>query len=160
AAAGRERKIRGGRALSLASLEEKSGQEGSSPSGQRPADFAEHAARLTLGEMGEERLRQHEARFAVCDRQPTLLRDALEPKPPVTPVSLHAPANRSLVNVDADVASPRPEPLREVRRHRAGSASDVEYEIVGADQSERLDSIRRLPGSALEEMDGTGLAPQ
>jgi len=69
AAARRERKVRGRRALSFAPLEEKSGQESAAARRNDPADFRERRPRLPLKQMREERLRQDKARFAAADGQ-------------------------------------------------------------------------------------------
>ena len=64
------------------------------------------------------------------------------------------------MHVDTDVAAPRTEPAREVRRHRSGPASEIENEIAGAEQSETIDPVRHLARRAFEEMHGARLPPQ
>jgi len=64
------------------------------------------------------------------------------------------------MHVDADVASRLPDPIREVGRHRAGAASQVQNEITGADRSENIDPVRHLSRRALEEMHRARLAAQ
>src|SRR5262249_9179572 len=152
AAAERERKVGGGRTLPFPPFEEKRGQESSSPRRESSPDLGERAARFRFEQVREERLRQDKVRFAAGDRQSGGYGSALEAKPRVRPVLLSAPANRPSMDVDSDIPAARSQPLCEMGRHRAGTASQVENEVVGSNEAERLDLIRHFLGGAFEEM--------
>src|SRR5262249_28653198 len=76
------------------------------------------------------------------------------------PISLSAPADRSRVDVDAEVASRLPDPTRKVGNHRSGPASKIENQIAGTDPPESIDPVRHLSCRAFEEMYRTRLAAQ
>jgi len=64
------------------------------------------------------------------------------------------------MDIDADIPPVRTDPPSKVRNHRSGSASNIENEAAGANEPKSVDPVPHLACRALEEMDGTGLAPQ